>query len=56
MRKNPDIDKYEYSDYGILFNRKSSFSFPNGGFGQNVMIFGVDMSSSAPADNKKKTF
>ena len=43
------IDKYGYS-------RKSAFSFPSGvGFGQNVMIFGVDMSSSAHiVDNKKK--
>ena len=32
----------------------STFSFPGGGFGQNVLIFGVDMSSSAHIDNKKK--
>ena len=32
----------------------SSFSFPGGGFGQNVLTFGVDMSSSAHIDNKKK--
>ena len=31
-----------------------SFSFPNGGYGQNVIIFGVDMSSSIHIDNKKK--
>ena len=34
-------------------DRRSSFSFPGGGFGQNVIIFGVDM-SSAHIDNKKK--
>ena len=28
--------------------------FPGGGFGQNVIIFGVDMSSSVHVDNKKK--
>ena len=28
--------------------------FPSSGFGQNVLIFGVDMSSSAHSDNKKK--
>ena len=33
---------------------RGSFSFPDGGFGQNVLIFGVDMSSSAHIDNKKK--
>ena len=27
---------------------------PNGRFGQNVIVFGVDMSSSAHIDNKKK--
>ena len=30
------------------------FSFPSGGYGQNVLIFGVDMSSSPYIDNKKK--
>ena len=54
LTKNIDIDKYGYSGYGIGFDRKSSFSFPGGGFGQNVIIFGVDMSSSAHVDNKKK--
>ena len=55
--KNADIDKYGYSGYGIGFDRKSGFSFPGGvGFGQNVIIFGVDMSSSAHIDNKKNHF
>ena len=52
--KNADIDKYKYSDYGIGFDRRSSISFPSGGFGQNVLIFGVDMSSSVHIDDKKK--
>ena len=51
---NADISNYGYSGYGIGFNRRSSFSFPGGGFGQNVLSFGVDMSSSAHIDNKKK--
>ena len=42
LTKNPDINKYGYSGYGIAFDRKSSFSFPSGGFGQNVIIFVVD--------------
>ena len=54
LTKNADIDKYGYSGCGIGFNRKSSFSFPGDGFGQNVLIFGADMSSSAHIDNKKK--
>ena len=54
LTKNTDIDKYGYSGYGIGFDRRSSFSFPGGGFGQNVLIFGVDMSFSAHIDNKKR--
>ena len=54
MTQNADIDKYGYSGYGIGFDRRSSFSFPSGGFGQNVLIFGVDMSFSTHIDNKKK--
>ena len=54
MTKNADIDKYKYSGYGIGFNRKGSFSFQSGEYGQNVIIFGVDMSFSTRIDNKKK--
>ena len=54
LTKNADIDKYGYSGYGIGFDRRSSFSFPGGGFGQNVLIFGVDISFSAHIDNNKK--
>ena len=54
ITKNADIKKYGYSGYGIDFDRKSSFSFPGDGFGQNVIIFGVDMSSPARVNNKKK--
>ena len=54
LTKNADIEKYGYSGFGIGFDRRSSFSFPSGGFGQNVLIFGVDVSSSSHIDNKKK--
>ena len=54
LTKNADIEKYWYSGYGIGFERRSSFSFQGGRFGQNVLIFGADMSSSAHIDNKKK--
>ena len=53
-KKNADIDKYSYSGYGIVFDRKSSFLFTGGGFGQTVLIFGADVSFSAHIDNKKK--
>ena len=54
LTKNADIDKYRYSGYGIGFDRRESFSFPGGGFGQNFIIFGVDMNSSIHIDNKGK--
>ena len=54
LTKNADIDKYGYSGFGIGFDRRSSLSFPGGGFGQNVLIFGADMSSSTHIDNKKR--
>ena len=53
ITKNADIDKNKYSVYGIGFDRSSVYSFGNG-FGRNVIIFGVDMSSSVFADNKGK--
>ena len=55
LTKNTDIEKYEYSGYEFGFDRRSAFSFPGGRFGQSVLIFGVDMSSSAHYDNKKKS-
>ena len=50
LTKNVDN---EYSGYGIGFYRKGTFSFGNG-FGKNIIIFGVDMSSSQHIDNKTK--
>ena len=54
LTKNADIRKYHYSGYGIGFARKGSFSFSGSEFGQNVIIFGADMSSSVHVDNKGK--
>ena len=54
LTKNSDFNNYIYSWYGIAFDRKSSFSFPGGGNGQNVIIFRVDMNSSIHVDNKGK--
>ena len=55
LTKNADIDKYGYSGYGIGFDRRSSFSFPGGGFGQNILIFGAGTRFSTNIDNRKKT-
>ena len=54
LTKNAEIDRYGYSGYGIGFHRHGCFSFPATGFGRNVKIFGVDMSSSTKTDNRKK--
>ena len=53
LTKKVDIDRYGYSGYGIGFDRKGSFSFSGGGYGQKVLIFGVDMKFSTLIDNKK---
>ena len=52
---NVDIDKYGYFGYGIGFNTRSRFSCPGGGFSQNVLIFGVDMSFLLILIIRKKT-
>ena len=54
LTENTDIDKYGHSGYGNRFDRRSSFSFPDGGFGQNILIFGADMRSPAHIDDEKK--
>ena len=54
LKKPADLEKYGYSGFGIGSDRRSSFTFPGGGFGQNVLIFGIDLISSSDIDNKKK--
>ena len=54
MTKNADFDKYKYSGYGIGFDRHRYFCHPSGGTNRNVIIFGVDMSSSTKIDNREK--
>ena len=56
LTKNVNIDRYGYSGYGLGFDRKGSFSFSGGGYSQNVLIFGVDMSFSAHFINIKKRY
>ena len=52
--KRADIEKCKYFRYGIGLNTKGTFLFPFGGFSKNLIVFGVDMSSSVHVDNKKK--
>ena len=54
ITKNADIDKNKYSGYGIRLDRTGVYLLPDGSFGINVVIFGVDMSLSVHVDNKGK--
>ena len=51
LTKDADLDNYRYSGYGIGFDRKSFFSSGND-IGKNLIIFGVDLSSSTKIDNR----
>ena len=44
-----------YNGYGITFDSTGSCSFDNDSV-RNVIIFGVDNSSSSHADNSKNNF
>ena len=54
ITKNADFDKNKYSGHEIGFDRSGVYLLPDGSFGRNVVIFGVDMSSSVHVDNKRK--
>ena len=54
-KKNADIDKYKYSGCGIGFDSRGSFTHPSGGYGKNVIIFGVDMSNYTHHKNKTRS-
>ena len=53
LTKHVDVDQYKYSGYGIRFDRKGFFSICKE-VGKNIIICGVDMSSSTKIDNRKK--
>ena len=53
--KNSDKEKYVYSGYGITFDSGGSWSSGND-FVRNVIIFGVDDSSSTHSDNCNNDF
>ena len=46
--KNSDREKQVYSGYGITFDSAGSWSFGDD-FAENIVIFGVDNSSSTHA-------
>ena len=60
ITKNADISRYKYKGYGICFDGRKEFTHvrKRGNFsdttdGRNVIIFGVDMSFSKHANNKR---
>ena len=60
ITKNADINKYKYKGYGICFDGRKEFAHvrKRGNFNdtttaRNVIIFGVDMSFSKHANNKR---
>ena len=52
LTKNADPDKYSYSGYGIRFDTRVEYPLSDGSADENVIIFGVDISSSVHIDNK----
>ena len=53
--KNSDKENYVCCGYGITFNSRDCWSFDNDN-ARNVIIFGVDNSSSSHGDNRKNNF
>ena len=54
ITRNAHVTKYRYFRYDIGFDEKGSFLHLSGSFGNNLIILGVDMSSSVHIDNKKR--
>ena len=55
IAKNSEKEKYVYSDYGIIFDSVCAWRFDND-TARNIVIFGVDNSSSSYVDNHKNIF
>ena len=54
LTKNVDPDKYPYSGCNMGFHSCSLFSYLGFDWDKNVVIFGVDSSSSVHIDKKEK--
>ena len=52
ITKDVNTSHYNYQSYGICFDGGSSFSFGNSLSAKNVIIVGVDMSSSTHNANR----
>ena len=56
LTKNANLYKYFYSRIGIGFDSRSHFLIPSFDFDKNVIIFGINNSSSTHTDIRKKIF
>ena len=56
LTKNADPGNYSDLGYGVGFDSHSLFSYPGFDWSKNVVIFGVDNSSSIHTDNNKKIY
>ena len=54
LTKTADPYKYKYSGYNIGFDSSSELWITDGSMGKNIILFGVDVSSSMYIDNKGK--
>ena len=54
-KKKSDKEKYVNSRYGITVESAGSWHF-NSDTARNIIIFGVDNSSSSHSDNRKNNF
>ena len=54
LTNNPDLAKYKYTAYEIGVYSREEYSLPDSRVSKNVIISGVDMSSSVHIDNKGK--
>ena len=52
LNKNAEPDKHEYRGHGIGFDSCPEFSLTDDSVSKNLVIVGVDMSSSGHIDNK----
>ena len=51
---NTDLDKCKYTGYGMGFDSRGEYYLPDVSVGKNIIIIGVDISSSVYIDNKGK--
>ena len=54
LTKNLDPHKHKYSGYDIGYDSRSEFSLTESSISENIIIVGVDFSSSVHIDNKNK--